>query len=757
MKRFTYKIGAQGARDRARHFMGNYLVRGIVELITNSDAAYTAQGADQPKQRPIVVVVNAASRYIEVRDRAGGMSPKVVQDKFTEGGATSEEGQRGYFGLGAKDCAAFGSLIVKTIDGKGRFSEVHIPGDFENCEWDSRKATDADYKEIHRASRRRTGTVVRIGVDSAKEGGASLPRFQTLIQELRTHYALRSLHERNSVNVITEGGTKKQNQHLVYPGSPSESNIAERIHEGTLEIDNYPDSRPHLRLSKLQEPVPGNISSETFEGFILVGTEGIADYGFTLAGLENRDHGKRLVGRLNDPYIQDLLKDYRQRGPSELNPRPVVSQDRRYNNGGLDSSHPYAEALFNALRPILQAALGQIQAESRSSERVGISEALEAANEEAGRQLSQILDAEGETPLAKPLPSGFYFLPKSKVLARSRTNWETISIYWIPDSPDESPPDENVRLTLGSENVCVIEASPVALRRRLGVKQGYRASIRLRGMGKLGRTTLSASLDRDIAAASILVGDTPTPPLLFDFERSRYTVQPSSRRMVKLVLPEALIDDVADVDATVRLVISGASDGVVIRGPQSRNIFDCTFDTERVAYLVPFQLEGRQVGARASLKATFQDHEAEAAITVGGGTIRVFLDDNATAPPNERAKVYEEDELCTVEEHHGELCLHVFARHQRINPYLGVPHDSPNGIFWNLNDSPGFRAMYADCIAEAVAHYQVAHSDSPESPSPSAVLSSLWEEKKKSLAIMHRIYIDDAAWKSQQEYLGLDR
>ena len=264
-------------------------------------------------------------------------------------------------------------------------------------------------------------------------------------------------------------------------------------------------------------------------------------------------------------------------------------------------------------------------------------------------------------------------------------------------------------------------------------------------------------LDGATAAASIVVGDAPTPPLLFDFERSRYTVQPSSRRMVKLVLPEALIDDVADMDATVRLSISGASDGVVIRGPQSWSVFDCTFDTERVAYLVPFQLEGRQVGARTSLKATFQEHEAEAAITVGGGAIRVFLDDNATSPPDERAKVYEEDEPCTAEEHHSELCLHVFAHHPRINPYLGEPHDSPNGIFWDLNDSPGFRAMYADCIAEAVAHYQVTHSDSPESPSPSVVLSSLWEAKKRALAVMHRIYIDDAAWKSQQEYLGLDR
>ena len=32
MQKFTYKIGAQGAQDRAKQFMGNDIVRGIVEL-----------------------------------------------------------------------------------------------------------------------------------------------------------------------------------------------------------------------------------------------------------------------------------------------------------------------------------------------------------------------------------------------------------------------------------------------------------------------------------------------------------------------------------------------------------------------------------------------------------------------------------------------------------------------------------------------------------------------------------------------------
>ena len=63
MQQFTYKIGAQGAQDRAKQFMANDIVRGIVELVTNSDAAYTALGLKQPKLRSIAIFVNTSARW----------------------------------------------------------------------------------------------------------------------------------------------------------------------------------------------------------------------------------------------------------------------------------------------------------------------------------------------------------------------------------------------------------------------------------------------------------------------------------------------------------------------------------------------------------------------------------------------------------------------------------------------------------------------------------------------------------------------
>lgn len=753
MQEFTYRIGAQGAQDRAKQFMGNDIVRGIVELVTNSDTAYRSLGTDQPRQRPITISVNSSERWIEIRDRAGGMSPEVVREKFTEGGATSTEGERGYFGLGAKDCAVFGSLKLKTIDGEGTLTEVSIPGDFQNCSWGHRRATDQHYEELHGSARRRPGSMVRISVDRPADGGARIHRFDNLLRDLRTHYALRSLNMRNRVTLRVANRSSDQSQTLVYPGFPWESPDVESLHEGTLKIDGYPESQPHLRLFKLPEPITGDPSSETFEGFVLVGARDVAHYGFTLAGLEKRDHARRLVGELNDPYILTLLGEYRNAGASEKNPRPVVSQDRRPRHGGLDSDHPYTSALFKSLRPILQKALEHLQAESTASERSGISEALQLANDEAGRLLSQILDAEGQVPEHRPLPEGFYFLPSSKALKQGGERSESLSLYSI--GLDDGAEGTEVHLDIEDPTVCDIESRVVDLRARHGDNPGYRASVRLQPGSTLGRTTLSASLNGHRAESTVTVVDNPPAPMALQFERAKYTVQPSKRRTVRVLVPETLIDD--DWDDVVRLLLADSNDGVVIRGPFGVEVFECGFDSDRLAYVVPFELEGRRIGERVRLTATFQGHRAEAELSVGGGVPLIYLDDSETSPPSQRAKVYGIGEPCSNREHQNELCLHVFARHSRLDPYLGEPHEGHSGIFWDLNDSPGFRAMYADCVAEAVAEFQMLGSNLNVGARMGDVLDSFWTAKQKALTAIQPIYIDRGQWDSQKDLLELSR
>ena len=750
---FDYEIGPQAAQDRAKHFMGGTILRGIVELLTNSDAAYARLGSDQQrKHRSISITVNHVDRYFEIKDRAEGMSPETVEEKFTKGGATSAAGHRGYFGLGAKDCAVFGSLELYTIDKDGNYSTVDIPGNFQDCKGDHRKATTEDYKKIHGENRQRSGTAIRINIDSQKLGGARIPRFETLARDLRTHYALRSPIRRNKVHLTVVTGKKSNTEQLVYPGFPWENNHkARQIADTELKVPNYPDSHPRLVLHKLEEPIDGDPKDETFEGFILVGSGDIADYGFTLAGLENQTHAKRLVGRLDDMYIQKLLDDYRTEGASEMNPSSAISQDRRHRNGGLEDSHPYAAALIKALRPVLQKALEDMQAESKEAERAGISEALEAANRDAGRFLSNMFDAGGPGSEPKPLGEGFYFLPATRDLRRNDPGWTSISIYSIGGGVIEG---EEVRLHLGSPEVCELESNVVKLVKMRNRTNGCRALVRLRAGSEPGTTALLASVNGSSAEATVRVVDNPPPQTRFTFERSRYSVKPSKRRKVGVLVPENLIEEGAVNSVSIRL--GDSRGGIVLRGSPERNVLECSFDGERIAYVVTFELEGRRIGASAELTATLRDLQAEAVITVGGGSVEVYIDDVTKPPPEQRSKVYEVALPCAKPEHLNETCLHVFTRHPRIEPYLGEPTEDDN-IFWNLNDSPGFRAMCADSIAEAAAEFKIMSSmPTQEEMPPQDLFNLFWKEKKTVLAKMQEIYIDKSKWDEQKKLVDFE-
>ena len=748
---FEYGIGPQGAQDRAKLFMGGKIVRGIVELLTNSDAAYARIESDQQRQhRPISITVNNTDRYFEIKDRAEGMSPETVEEKFTEGGATSDVGHRGYFGLGAKDCAVFGSLELHTIDGQGECSTVKIPGNFRGCSRNHRKARPGDYEKLHGSARKRPGTAIRIYVNSLERGGARIPRFETLKNNLRTHYALRFLIERNRVQLTFDTGKKNYKDNLIYPGFPWENRKTKKIQDTVLKVPGYPDSHPKLHLYELAEPVDGDPRDETFEGFILLGSGDIADYGFTLAGLENQLHAKKLAGRLDDMYIQNLLNDYRTGGESKANPSPVINQDRRHKNGGLDEAHPYSVALNKALRPILQRALEVMQDKSKGAERAGISEALEAANRDAGRFLSDLFDAGGQGPEPKPLKEGFYFLPSSKDLRRNDPDWTPISIYRIGDEEAEG---EEVQLNLENSDVCGLESDMVELVKMRNRTGGYRATVRLRSGPEPGTTTLRASVNGKMTKATVRVVDNSPPQMKFMFERSKYSVKPSRRRKVQVLVPESLVEDGGNNDVHIHL--GDTRDGIVLRGSPNRNVHECPFDGEQVAYIVSFELEGRRIGAKADLTATFRDLRAEAVITVGGGSVQVYIDDVMKPPPDQRSKVFDVAEPCGKTEHINETCLHVFTRHPRIEPYLGEPTKDDN-IFWDLNDSPGFRAMCADSIAEAAVEFKIMSSATQDEIPPEDLFSSFWKEKKTVLARMQEIYIDKSKWDEQKKLVEVD-
>ena len=404
---FDYGLGPRGAADRARATLGDNIARGLVELITNSDTAYERRQEDFSRRR-IAIEYSSKERWIAVRDQAGGMSREIARQKFKQGGEASEPGGRGYFGVGAKDCAVFGKLIVETVDDSGTFTRIDIPRNYQGAQITHETAQREHYDRILKG-RKRPGTVATIKLAARKEGGPNLPRFGRLEDQLAKHFALRHLLERNYVMLI-DRSSRSPSKRLHYWGAPWEAPTATLHYDGDLVVEGYPEARPHLKLFDVGEAVRAQTRNDQFEGFILVRTP-VADHGYFLAGLESHPHAARLAGEVTDPYIQTLLEDFLHAGPSKKNDRAVIRQDRHPQNGGLETDHPYYEAITRAIRPHVAAALEAINAQLQESERAGISTNLQQANLAAGSWLGNYLEEDaGGMP---SLPDGFYFLPSS--------------------------------------------------------------------------------------------------------------------------------------------------------------------------------------------------------------------------------------------------------------------------------------------------------------------------------------------------------
>ena len=658
---FDYMLAPQAAADRARLALGKNVVRGLVELVTNSDTAYNRQQMSTDRRR-IAIEYSGKERWVAVRDQAGGMSPDIARTKFTQGGDQSAAGGRGYFGVGAKDCAVFGKLIVETVDESGEFTQITIPRDYRGGKLSSHSAQQEDYDRLF-SGRKRSGTVVTIKLASRAEGGPPLPRFKTIEEQLTKHFALRHLLERNNVT---------------------------RCFEGEIAVDAYPSSRPHLKLYDVGDAVSTQDRNDQFEGFILVRTPA-ADHGYFLAGLEHHPHASRLAGEVSDPYIQELLDNFRKEGATEKNDRPVIRQDRMPRDGGLDDNHPYYDKLSNAIRPHVEHALEEITVRLQEAERAGISARLQQANLAAGSWLGNYL--EEESGGTTQLQDGFYFLPTSARVSPGASKPMTlynVGINTLAGGVLNVTSDDDDLINIESVSDFSEPVLPPS-----GSSPRQRASIIVKAGVNLGSATLTAEYERgeieplSVDAAINIVAD-PPPAQEFRFEHSVYGIRPNAQKIVRVVVPFEIAD--SQMMEPVKFNVEADENSISSVGPVTLSIADGDVDPIREAHILSFRIEARGgVGSAGRVYARFSDHEASAAVRSQGTSIPVFDDDNELSPPDSRAVVYESGLCPGPATHQGGPCLHFFLRHRDVEKWLGDVRETSTGDpEWDLVDTHGF-------------------------------------------------------------------
>ncbi len=688
----TIRYTGRALLQDAQEAMGGNIVRGLVELITNADDAYTK--LKNGRGRIAVEVEHRRGRDwgVIVRDRATGMSRNELETRLTSLGGRSSGFERGLAvrgnrGRGAKDLVAFGPVEFETIkDHKFTFLRLKPDGSYD-ISHRSRTATPEDRERL--GITRGNGTVVSVTVSASHR----CPHHDNLVEQLRNHFQLRDILSDSDREVMLVNLTRPEQRRLTYGVN---LDTLEKVVDQGVEVGSYPDARSRLRLWRLPERCEQPRSDPARPcGILIKGKRAI--YENSLFAFENNPHAGWYTGRLECPYIDEVANQYDDRleeggKPSKDNPIPIVSRRRE----GLAPDHPFTRALAAAVSPILEDQVRIEEAREREAadrtETQATRRSLERMAREAARFLLEAMrEIEAEEPLVgregevQPLQ----IVPPDVVLRLGEER--TLSLLARAQGLEDGA---EVLLATEPEGVVeVLDGPAVSLhphRRRADVMSGQ---IHLRPL--VGDDTLiTASVNGREALGLIRVrpaleqenGDEEEPPETLEFERPRYRVRWNKRKELLLRAPVSLVKKHG---STVRVESSDAGVTVTKGGKATLSL-----DENGRAATGVCRVEGRTLGARARIRAELGDQAAECRVSVeqrddGLPDLEFVL---VPEKPSLYRALFDPPEV----EPGKKQILKVYGRHSSLRRYFGEPPDFPG------QDSPEARVVLAEVVTEAI-------------------------------------------------------
>lgn len=324
MKVTANKRAFQILADQA---IGNDLLKGLLELITNSDESYARlESRGLPASGRIEIEVGRHPRkkqtIIRIIDWAEGMDDSQLERCVgSYGEDTSGQIGRGIFGMGLKDTInAFGEGVITTFK-DGRKYECTLTG-FEDLVIKSYQGvSNSDRKEFRNT---KGGTVVEILVKNPK---VKILFIDTLRQKLQTHVCLRGIMTDSARKVALRdlhGGSVDELSYQL----PDGETLLDAVE---LELPSYPSVKPRLTVKRASGSDLLSQEGSYRTGGILI-TSKRTYHEATLFGFDNDPHAARLFGHLRCDEIYDL----------QAAGDPIVDKNRN----GLKKDHPLTRELF---------------------------------------------------------------------------------------------------------------------------------------------------------------------------------------------------------------------------------------------------------------------------------------------------------------------------------------------------------------------------------------------------------------------------
>ena len=666
----TQRAHAQDAANA----MGSDPIRAIVELVTNADDAYEAvQSNRKGKIRIEWEPRRKNPTILRVRDRARGMTRDEMRERLVVlGGRTSgfEEGarRRGLFGRGAKDVVHFGPVSWESKrDGEHNLFEIKYDSGATD-KWEMHPLPPVDRRD------RDTGTTVTLEIQPRFR----IPREETLMRNLKRHYALRPILEDRRGREVT-----LNDQKVVY--EPPRGTLL--VDGKKLSIRGYEGYECVLSMWECEETLDDHQTWEYWRHSLLIRSDRAAYevfQGGKFSRTADAPYLGRLFGSVDVPGINDLIRQYddltgRSQDPPANNPIRLVRRDRY---GLVDrGDHPFVDALYETIEAELEPHLRRLREESERVTGVRESEGQRQRWDRVSKVLNEYLeeDEDGGGIGGSLPPLGLSVIPAVRVVEPGEPG--RVSIRYRPEQPTDELPTVVVREEDEDGRRDPVEMSMNARSDGAWFTCAYRAPGRDEG----AITGIRVSVDGVAADGLIEWRSRPDAPPVerVEFESASYSVRDGAQRVLRLLAPW---DMVAAGDVTPAIEHHG--DPGVQPVTQDRPP-EFGYDEALHAGVCLVRVRGSGVGARARIVATVGGEPAETEVRV------------TTAAASGIRPQFVEDTMQQSAWLEGGT-LKVNALDPSVKAYLGPKQDN-----WPGQETPHFNAMLAEILASAVVRQKL--------------------------------------------------
>lgn len=674
----------------AQRAMKEDIVRGLVELITNSDDSYgdlESEGRAVNGQISISVERRrkGKSTTIKVSDRAEGMRLEEMVNKLRRvGGITSQfletkgAKTRGLMGRGSKECVVFGNLVFKSIK-DDMFSEVHLKKPATFIPVTERSANEMDRFRLNIPDG--NGTVVFLEVDPLFQ----IPNHEQLLDHLSRYYSLRDIVASPKREVLLIDAGRERTNRVLY--SPKEGNV--ELDE-IFVVPGYPKAEAHIILKKCSDRIKVDTNSPYWEGGLLIQSK-YAIHGITglTRDIENNAYFDYYFGRIVCPYIDELAFEYEMREQQKLphlpeNPTRAIDPLR---SEGLAASHPFTKALYGEAASKLKILL-------KRDEEAATNQTREIQNRKTTERLKKLASEvskfiKDKTESLDDLEDDYYLTESDIPVGGMVVVPGGIKIplgeerkFYVYVRPTPQQNDKQVLISSDSKSVRLSSDVIGLIQQSDEIFFSSFAVIGIECNDDVKIKVTWANLSKSVSAP--VVKNEQVHPTVddFSFEKREYKVREGKQKQIRILAnwPNFVHGDVDCV------VTSDSDEFIDILGKKTRLKYTEFEDGIQMSIGI-LRVEGKKAGGPTILKTRLQQKEIITRITV--------------LPPKELGH---DIEIKVVDEDLGEQravwsgnLLKISGRHKSVRRYLGP---SPEFIG---QDSIHFRLLIAELIADNVA------------------------------------------------------